>query len=51
MLEIWVTEAHISLEDGLSNYATNPEYKQMLMAMFEGLHSKPHEWPKLAATA
>jgi len=49
-VEGWVTESQVALEEGLQNYTSNPEKQQMLMDILEGLPSKPHEWPNLAAT-
>ena len=36
-------------EECLQNDTSNPEQKHMLMDILEGLPSRPHEWPNLAA--
>ena len=44
-----MTEAHVAFEEGPQNYTSNPEQKQMFMAMLEGLLARPHGWPNLVA--
>ncbi len=49
IVEESVTEAQVALEEGLNNYTTSPAHKHMLMDILEGLPSRPHECPILAA--
>ena len=44
-----MTETQAVLEEGLVLDTANPDQKHMLMDMLEGLPSRPHEWPNLAA--